>query len=538
MEEKRHLSSSEIDQLIGQIDAWNDTDCVLTSVKKTRQDLRFQLENKMITPANIGKLEKIIKKRWKESHVCIGEPVGISAATNSTHGVTQNVLNTFHHAGVGGISVNATTMGLKQIKQLLHASHLTEKHAVVYIKEEYVNKHKTEMDKLIFLNSVSKQLQSCYLYNLCGSKGDQHKSNYIKISKGLRVQKWWKIWIEVHSKQLQSSSFVSMSTIANVSNKSSNDWWTVVIKLNKSKVFRYEVYPFQVRKAINATNTKGVWCMENPMNESSITLIVSRDAIDFDDFIINQYTSRLENSNDAQHNDAYARIYIKERIIKSFMTEKPKNPNYALISGITGITNSSIKYDPIKKCWYISTDGSNLPALFSNPLVDEQYTISDDIHEIHEYLGMEGVKHYLFQRLNIVDGFSGNDPAHLMLIIDHMTNVISIKGLNRHGLEEENASPLGQIAFEQVGKNLTLAASTSSYEPLTGISARVLMGQPVFVGTNGPFEVEITNTPKLLPTTKRKMKKGLIPIGNRMTTLLMDNVDTDGVGVIMDIDDY
>ena len=331
------------------------------------------------------------------------------------------------------------------------------------------------------------------------------------------------------------------------------EWWTVVIRLNRAKLFRYEIYPFQIRNAINRANIKGVWCMDNPMGDAAITLVISSNrAVNFDDSTIHQYvstwnssggndylrtsSSKVEKSTKTKvtsskkvqnyereevdnNRQDYIHLYIMERIIKTLMAENnTKNPKFGLISGIPGITDTTLQYDSNEQRWFIWTEGSNLPALYNHSLVDETRTISDDIHEIYDYLGISAVKNYLFRRLSAVSGFSGNNPAHLMLVIDHMTSDTTIKGLTRHGLDEENASPLGRMAFEQVGKNLTLATTTSAHEPLTGVSARVLIGQPVLVGTNGPFSITIKNTKKI-KSNKQTVKRGAVPIGNKLGVL-------------------
>ena len=611
---KRKLTPSEIAEIISQVDEWHDNDSVHVSVENSRVILRSQLEEVVISTSNISKLYKVTRKRWVESQSCVGEPVGVLAATHSIHGVTQNVLNTFHFAGVGDAAVHSTTMGLKQIRQFLHASHLAERHASVYIDADALNKRGSDKEKLRFLQSISKQLQSCYLHNLCGGENQSvsfshsQKNSFVKISNGLKQHRWWKCWMKVYG-DLPFSSSMTKNNIRKSKKESrpgrgagkavlgrtrpgstdSEEWWTVVISLNRAKLFRYQIYPFQIRKAIDKANLKGVWCMENPMHDAAITLVISSvRAVNFDDSAISQYVDnwyspstklmesadpphgshangkyesqtesadltkvtgrsqsqtdshegkepsekeeiitllkkkrrRMQRLNNEHYKQEYIHMYIKERIVKALMAENnTKTPKFALISGIPGIIGTNLQYDSNEQCWFILTEGSNLPALYSHPFVDETRTMSDDIHEINEYLGISAVKNYLLRRLSAVSGFSGNNPAHLMLVIDHMTSGTSIKGLTRHGLDEENASPLGRMAFEQVGKNLTLATTTSAYESLTGVSARVLIGHPVLVGTNGPFEVTITNTKKVCAPKRQAVKRGAVPIGNKLAEL-------------------
>ena len=49
--------------------------------------------------------------------------------------------------------------------------------------------------------------------------------------------------------------------------------------------------------------------------------------------------------------------------------------------------------------WVLDTDGTNLIELLSNPNIDTTRTISNDIREIYDTLGIEAARYALYKEL-------------------------------------------------------------------------------------------------------------------------------------------
>ena len=81
-----------------------------------------------------------------------------------------------------------------------------------------------------------------------------------------------------------------------------------------------------------------------------------------------------------------------------------------------------------KTKWILNTDGTNLEDILVHPTVDAYKTISNDIYEVYDTLGLEAARQVLVKELTDVFKFSGAyvNYRHINLLVDIITNVVRL----------------------------------------------------------------------------------------------------------------
>ncbi len=135
--------------------------------------------------------------------------------------------------------------------------------------------------------------------------------------------------------------------------------------------------------------------------------------------------------------------------------------------------------------WVIRTEGTNLEAVLTMDGVDYRRTISNDIHEVAEVLGIEAARTVIMRELKKVLDEQGLtvDPRHIMLVADVMTWSGRVKQVGRHGVAGEKESPLARAAFEVTVRNLVEAALRGEVEKFRSVVESVIAGKYVPIGT-------------------------------------------------------
>ncbi|CRG94277.1 DNA-directed RNA polymerase II subunit RPB1, putative [Plasmodium gallinaceum] len=172
-----------------------------------------------------------------------------------------------------------------------------------------------------------------------------------------------------------------------------------------------------------------------------------------------------------------------ENITKVYMREEAKI-NYDTESG-KFIRSSH---------WVLDTDGCNLENIFCAPLVDYKKTISNDIVEIFEVLGIEAVRRALLKELRTVISFDSSyvNYRHLSILCDVMTQKGYLMSITRHGINRVDKGPLIKCSFEETVEILLEAAAFAQVDHLKGITENIMLGQLCKIGT-GAFDIIIDN---------------------------------------------
>jgi len=192
----------------------------------------------------------------------------------------------------------------------------------------------------------------------------------------------------------------------------------------------------------------------------------------------------------------------KEKDFKEIYKLKEKIKN-TQISGIKGIEQILVvKRD---NDYVILTAGTNLKEIMNFKGVDKTRTISNDLHEVCDVLGIEVARATIIREIEKVKNSQGLDinERHLMLIADAMTTTGQVKGITRMGIISQKSSILARASFETPVKQFVNATLKENKDELNSVIENIILNQPVPVGTGLPgLMVEVTG-----PLTTEKQKK-------------------------------
>jgi DNA-directed RNA polymerase II subunit RPB1 len=148
----------------------------------------------------------------------------------------------------------------------------------------------------------------------------------------------------------------------------------------------------------------------------------------------------------------------------------------------TKYNDETNKFDTILE-WVLDTDGTNLIDILSNGNIDTSRTISNDIREIYETLGIEASRHALYKELLAVVSEGSMNYRHMSLLIDTMTYKGQLMSIDRHGINRGDIGPLAKSSFEESTDMLINASIFAEYDKVNGVSANVMLGQQPPCGT-------------------------------------------------------
>jgi len=170
--------------------------------------------------------------------------------------------------------------------------------------------------------------------------------------------------------------------------------------------------------------------------------------------------------------------------------------NNITIKGITNITDviigdiskTIIKEDhnmEIVKKNILICDGKNILELFNNEYIDEFNTISNDINEVYEILGIEAAREILMKEITDVVEHAGEyiNPRHIEILCDTMSCKGSLTSINRQGINRGDVGPLAKCSFEDTTDQLIKAGIFAEKDNLLGVSSNIMMGQTINSGT-------------------------------------------------------
>jgi DNA-directed RNA polymerase beta' subunit len=142
---------------------------------------------------------------------------------------------------------------------------------------------------------------------------------------------------------------------------------------------------------------------------------------------------------------------------------------------------------PIKKdIWILDTTGTNLLQILGVDYIDSTRTITNDIKEINNVLGIEASRQIIYREFFDVMDYSGVyiNHHHLSILADRMTCTKEMTAIFRSGILNDNIGPIAKATFEVHTEVLLDAARHGEFDAMRGISANVMSGQYGYYGTN------------------------------------------------------
>lgn len=333
-----------------------------------------------------------------------------------------NVRDTFHKAGQ---SEKGMTTGVPRVKELLEAS---QKPKLVSCKLYFKEDHELEDLR----ETVGHSVVGFTLKDLVKDRWEIHLDK--------TPEPWYPAYMALHDVELPGRSCV----VAHVD-------------LNK-------IYTFRLRLQDIADTLHGLYddvvCICSPPGLGRLDIYVDTENINLpEDRLLFVDTENAP------------RIYMEECVQPAL--EK------LLVCGIEGVTE--IYYLREGEEWTAETSGSNYPAIMALDHVDETRTVSNNVWDIYESLGIEAVRQFLIDEFT--DLMDGINSCHTQLLGDRMTWSGTVTAISRFTLNKENVGPFSKASFEEALDNFINAAARGDVEPTLGVSSSIICGKRARIGT-------------------------------------------------------
>jgi DNA-directed RNA polymerase beta' subunit len=360
--------------------------------------------------------------------------------------------DTFHLSGVS--SASKAVRGVPRIKELLSVTKNIKAPAVTVYLDETIRRSKNEAKKV--LNSI----QTTFFKDI------------VKSSKIYFDPDDFNTTIEDDRMFLATyKEFIK----ADLMEESTLTPWLLRMEFDKEKMKEYEITMMDVSNVIYDFYRDTVNCM-------------------FSDDSSNNIVMRIKLPDSSNHEDIITELKALEKnIMENIIINGVRKINKVVMNNKEyKIYNEETRtFEPTNE-WILETNGTNLLEVLGHKYVDPTRTISNDVNEIYEILGIEATRQALYNEISdiIADGDLYVNYRHISLLVDTMTNKGYLLSIDRHGINRVDIGPLAKCSFEEVTDMLVKAGIFAEVDKISGVSANIMLGQIPPYGT-GDTEILI-----------------------------------------------
>ena len=517
----RSLTSSEIKYIISNIDNELKTlypmnkDVEDVMIGNINDQLVAQLKEIKLYPSKIDKLVSKIIEMAVKSRLHPGEMLGISAATSIAKPTTQNVLSSFHYAGVMNI---AKTIGLPLFLELINVTKNPKNQSMTIIyKNNYetgIQSEKSEINCDKFSGIINfkgeydkvkinnKYTSICGIIN-CKSKiknkewkfgkyitiefekkekdpivkfiGYDYNIKYLKLVEYTTLQDITESY-EVTYKNKKKDKFYELYTKLYGNEYKKYDW-CIRIKLDKQKILDKLLDLYTICKKLEK-DYKDIYCVHSPNHIGIIDIYIDIENVMFINNIIKDDKLLYINNDNKNY------FFVIEVALPILLNLQ--------IYGIRGISKAiprkdNCKYNKGEMIYVLDTQGSNLKEVRCCEEFDNKYTITNNLDEIYNTFGIEAAKYFLINQMQ--QALSSGEyihHSHFEILASVMTFTGKISSVSRFGVDKNQVGPLCRSTFEESVKILETAAIKGECENTNGVSSSVVLGKFAKIGTGLP----------------------------------------------------
>ena len=362
--------------------------------------------------------------------------------------LVHNTLNTFHQAGVA--SKSSVTRGVPRLRELLKITKNPKAISLtIFLKPEYRQSKEKARE-------VVQDLELTLLRNITQ-----------------KVAIYWdpadEATIIPDDKQLIEFYRIFEQSIVDEQGSKIMSKWILRLELNREEMFNKNI------------------------SMADVAFVVKSQYID-SQIIYNDYNSdklimRIRLPMDKDHTTASE--LDDYTVLKKFLN---KLLNNTVIRGVPGIKAVTFRKDTQKvqlldgkyeqlDQYILDTDGSNFNKVANHPAVDPTRLYTTNVHDVMDILGLEAVRAILMSEMNALFDQVGVNYRHLGILCDMMTRTGRLMSADRYGINKNDIGPIAKMSFEETEKITLKAALFGEVDPVTGVSANIMTGQPFRGGT-------------------------------------------------------
>ena len=403
-------------------------------------------------------LVEYFKQKYYEALVHPSEMVGVVAAQSIGEPSTQLTLNTFHLSGVA--SASKAVRGVPRIKELLSVSkNIKAPSCTIYLTDDIKSWKQA--------NVARYSIETTYMKDLV-IKSDIYYEPNNDITNIEEDQVILDMYDRLKDLNDECTTLVSP--------------WILRLELDRPIMDDIGLTTLDINLALKSHYGENILCMFNDDNNEKVIFRISLTDIGITDILTDLK---------ALEYNIMEKIIISgiEKIKKvSISQKKPKvldasscdkNPR-AVVDDSDIVFRNFID----KEEWILETDGTNLINVLANKYVDSVRTISNDITEIYDVLGIEAARQALYNEIDdILNSTTNVNHRHIALLVDTMTCKGYLLSVDRHGINRSDIGPLAKCSFEETADILIKAGVFGETDRINGVSANIMLGQIANCGT-------------------------------------------------------
>jgi hypothetical protein len=372
--------------------------------------------------------------------------------------MVHNTLNTFHLAGVA--SKSAVTRGIPRLKELLKATRNPKASSLTIFLRQELRKSKEAARR------VAQELEFTLLVDLVRVARiyfDPRDETTVVT----QDQEWLSFFraYETVSAEVTEGQGQGQEQEQTDASKAKQSPWILRLELDRDKMFLKNITMEDVLYVVNRRFSN---------------IVTSYTDYNADELVVR---IRLELENDPM-DDLLALKKLQNNLLSN-----------SLVRGITGL--KSVTFSVMKDCFeftgtkyerveqfVLDTDGTNFLDVVCHPDVDPHRLYSNNIHDIYANLGVEATRAVLLREISSLFEDNNVNYRHFGLLCDVICSKGKLMTVDRYGINKNNIGPLAKASFEQTEDIMLRAALFGELDPITGVSANIMTGQPIRGGTS------------------------------------------------------
>ncbi len=447
------------------------------------------LLNKRFNKKAIEILLQTIILNYKRAIVAPGEMVGMIAAQSIGEPTTQMTLNTFHFAGVA--SKSNVTRGVPRMEEILALSNSIKNPSLtVYLnKEDESDKDKANMIQYMLehtkLKEVVKSIEICF---------DPDDMNTL-IEEDKEAMSQFREFEQLLDECLEQQEQL----------EEDKSKWVIRIEMDPEVMLEKNITMDDINFTLNNTYKDEVTCVYSDYNSDKLIFRIRMKNV------LKNANSKANKKTKLNPLDQSDQIYI----LKNFQDQLLNNIVLRGIKRINKVIMRKVVDNLVEKggayvkqdIWVLDTVGTNLLDVLGLEYIDNTRTVSNDIMEIYDVLGIEAARQCIYNELIEVLEFDGSyiNAHHISVLCDRMTFSHKLISIYRHGINNDDIGPIAKASFEETPEMFLKAARHAELDTLRGISANVMCGQEGLFGT-ASFQVVLDINEMLLLKEKYKFQ--------------------------------
>lgn len=429
---------------------------------------------KRFNKAALTLLLDTITMDYKRAIIAPGEMVGMIAAQSIGEVSTQMTLNTFHFAGVA--SKSNVTRGVPRIEEILSlSSEIKQPTLTVFLKPED-ERQKEKAQTIMYmlehtrLEEVVKSVEVCF---------DPDDLNTLISEDKNTIEQF-----RAFENMVAECSEVSLKNDDNEKSK-----WIIRMEMDPEVMLEKNITMDDINFTLKACFDEQVNCIYSDFNSDKLIFRIRMNEIIKSGSNRGGVKKTSVNPLD-QSDQIYILKNLQDQILKNVVLRGIKGINKVILRKIIDNMVESNGIYKKQDIWVLDTIGTNLLDVLGLDFIDNKRTMSNDIVEIYNVLGIEAARQAIYNELVEVVEFDGTyiNFHNYSVLVDRMTFTHKLISIFRHGINNDNIGPIAKASFEETPEMFLKAARHAELDTLRGVSANVMCGQEGFFGT-GSFQV-------------------------------------------------